>query len=236
LIGIGSADIYIDTPSLSREKLEEYSRSLFSQWEIYVDEHLELSDYSLSLSIEEGSVKALGKIGVTLYALYLGIGNYSSFVSGIQTIQKQVTDISEYLGQQAVLPFSDNQITPKLRKRGEALSKLEGIFKKVEAGKLTVEEAMQASKKLLGDEESFPEFYENLEDSLNEIPPHPSESQLELDVTLAHSEAMIVSESIKSSSKPSIPKKPKQPAVDYYRVDVWRESRKKGIHVKVTKV
>lgn len=143
MIGIGSADIYIDTPKLSRTELEEYSKILFEQWEAYVDRHLELSDYSLSVSVEDGSVKVLGKIGVGLYALYIGIGQYGSFMSGIQTIKDQVSDVSEYLGQQAVAPFSEERISPRFRKRGEALSTLERIFKSVEAGEITVENAVE---------------------------------------------------------------------------------------------
>ena len=97
MIGIGSTDIYIDTPKLSREELEEYSKSLFEQWEIYVSNHLELDDYSLSLSVEDGSVKAYGKIAVaTLSALYIGLGQYGSFISGVHTIKRQVNDTSEY--------------------------------------------------------------------------------------------------------------------------------------------
>lgn len=137
MIGIGSTDIYIDIPSLSREQLEEYSRALFERWESYVDSNLVLSDYSLSLSVEDGSVKALGKIGVGLYALYIGIGQYGSFMSGIQAIREQVSDASEYLGQQAAEPFSNSPIKPVVRKRGEVLSRLEGIFKKVESGKIS---------------------------------------------------------------------------------------------------
>lgn len=98
MIGIGSTDIYIDTPKLSRKDLEEYSRSLFDQWEVYVDGNLELDDYSLSLSVEDGSVKAYGKIAVfSLSALYIGIGQYGSFISGLQTIKRQVNDVSEYV-------------------------------------------------------------------------------------------------------------------------------------------
>jgi hypothetical protein len=121
LIGIGSADIYIDTPKLSREELEEYSKALFEEWEDYVDSHLELSDYSLSLSVEDGSVKTLGKIGVSLYALYIGLGQYGSFMSGVQTIKSQINDVSEYLGQRAVAPISEQRISHEIRKRGEAL-------------------------------------------------------------------------------------------------------------------
>jgi hypothetical protein len=232
LIGIGSADIYIDTPSLSRDELEEYSRTLFEQWESYVDGNLELSDYSLSLSVEDGSVKALGKVGVGLYALYIGIGQYGSFMSGVQTIKSQVSDVSEYLGQQAVEPFTEVQIKPKIRKRGEALSRLEGIFKKVEAGKISVDEALEESKAILGNDESVPEFYEGLKESLIEVPDHRSENQLELDVNTAQ---LVPIEEKSNSNSPKTPR-PKQPPVDHYRVVVWRESREERVNVTVSKV
>jgi len=232
LIGIGSADIYIDIPSLSREELEEYSRSLFERWESYVDSNLVLSDYSLSLSVEDGSVKALGKIGVGLYALYIGIGQYGSFISGIQTIKGQISDASEYLGQQAAEPFSDCPIKPVVHKRGEVLSRLEGIFKKVESGKTSVDEALEESKYLLGDDNDVPEFFDELKESLTEIPHHPSEDQLELDIEIEQSVP------INEKTKPKTPKKPrpKQPPIDHYRIVVWRESRKDQINVSVSKV
>ena len=231
MIGIGSADIYIDTPKLSREELEEYSKALFEEWEDYVDSHLELSDYSLSLSVEDGSVKTLGKIGVSLYALYIGVGQYGSFMSGVQTIKSQINDVSEYLGQRAVAPFSEQRISPKIRKRGEALSRLERIFKKVEAGEMTVEDAVAKSKILLGEEENASGFYSDLEESLIEIPSHPQEEQLELGIP---SEEAFTAE-ISNISKPSKPPRPQQPPVDHYRVVVWRDSRDDRVNVKVTK-
>jgi hypothetical protein len=231
LIGIGSADIYIDTPKLSRKELEEYSKALFEEWEDYVDSHLELSDYSLSLSVEDGSVKTLGKIGVSLYALYIGVGQYGSFMSGVQTIKSQINDVSEYLGQRAVAPFSAQRISPKIRKRGEALSRLERIFKKVEAGEMTVEDAVEKSKILLGEEENASGFYSDLEKSLIEIPSHPQEEQLELGIP---SEEAFTAE-ISNISKPSKPPRPQQPPVDHYRVVVWRDSRDDRVNVKVTK-
>jgi hypothetical protein len=232
LIGIGSVDIYIDTPKLSREELEDYSTALFEQWEVYVDSHLELSDYSLSLSVEDGSVKALGKIAVAgLSALYIGIGQYGSFMSAVETIKGQVSDASEYLGQRAVAPFAEERISPKIRKRGEALSRLEGIFKKVEAGEITVEEAVEQSKALLGEDENVPDFYSELEESLISIPSHPQEEQLELDIPTDEA----VTAGIKSISKTNKPPRPQQPPVDHYRVVVWRNSRDDRVNVKVTK-
>lgn len=197
-----------------------------------MDNNLVLSDYSLSLSIEDGSVKALGKIGVGLYALYIGIGQYGSFISGIQTIRGQINDASEYLGQQAAEPFSDCPIKPIVHKRGEVLSRLAGIFKKVESGKISVDEALEESKYILGSEEEVPEFFDELKDSLIKIPDHPSEDQLELDIEV---EQLVP---IREKTKPKAPKnpRPKQPPIDHYRVVVWRESRKDRINVSVSKI
>lgn len=232
MIGIGSTDIYIDIQSLSREELEEYSKLLFEQWEAYVDSNLKLSDYSLSLSVEDGSIKALGKIGVGLYALYIGIGQYGSFISGVQTIKSQVSHVNEYLGQQAVVPFFDDRITPKVRRKGEALSRLEGLFRKVETGKISVEEAIEESKTLLGNDSSVPEFYDTLESSLIEIPDHPSEKQLELDIPTEQT-ALFENQSHLKVPKPS---KPKRPPTDHYRVIVWRESREERVNITVSKL
>lgn len=232
MIGIGSVDIYIDAPSLSREELEEYSRSLFDQWEAYVGDHLGLSDYSLSLSVEDGSVKALGKIGVGLCALYMGIGQYGSFISGVKIIKAQVNDVSEYLGERAVVPFSENQIKPKVRKRGEALSRLEGIIKKVEAGEMSVEEALEKAKALLGNEDDVPEFYDGLKGSLTDIPNHPSENQFELNITTEQACLLEDKHGPKASKLP----RPKQPPIDHYRVTVWRESREERVNITVSKV
>lgn len=233
MIGIGSTNIYIDIPSLSRDELERYSKALFEEWEAYVDSHLELSDYSLSLSVEDGSVKTIGKIAVGISALYIGIGQYGSFVSGLKTIKQQVTDVSEYLGQRSVAPFSDQRISPKVQKRGEALSKLEGVFKKVENGVITTEEAMEESKAIFGEVEEAPEFFENLESTLMEVPANPSEDQLE--IAFPEEEHQKLPE--KQEPPKKRPKAPKNPAppIDHYRVEVWRDSRKDRLNVRVTK-
>lgn len=231
MIGIGSTNIYIDTPRLSREELEEYSKSLFEEWEAYVQAHLQLSDYSLALSVEDGSVKTLGKIGVGLYALYIGIGQYGSFISGVQILKQQVSDASEYLGRLSVEPFSNEIITPKIQKRGEALTRLEGIFKKVERGEITTMEAMDESKLIFGGFEDVPAFFEGLEDALNDVPIHPHEDQLQL---IFPDEEPIPIEKMPTSKRQRSPEQP-MPPVDHYRVEVWRDSRKDQLNVRVSK-
>lgn len=231
MIGIGTTDIYIDTSSLNREELEVYSRELFRQWDVYVDNNLGLSDYSLSLSVEDGSVKALGRIGVALTALYIGIGQYGSFISGLNAIKGQVNEVSNYLSSKAVDPFKDKGVKPKIRKRGEALSRLEGLFRKVESGVLTVEDAIEQSKEFLGDADDVPNFYSELETSLNELPEHPSKDQLKFNFPESEEVIVDVSNQLKKNPPSRSPKSPK----DHYRVVVWRDSREDFVNVTITK-
>ncbi|SBT12563.1 hypothetical protein [Vibrio celticus] len=87
MANIGTVDFYLGVPSLPREEFEIYSTQLFDEWEAYIGEHLQLSDFSLVLEVEEGSIKAKGKIFATIGVLYFGIGQYGSFVSGLYIIK-----------------------------------------------------------------------------------------------------------------------------------------------------
>lgn len=95
-----------------------------------------------------------------------------------------------------------------------------------------MDEALQESKYILGTDEEVPEFFDELEESFIEIPDHPSEDQLELDIEI---EQLVP---ISEKEKPKIPKKPRprRPPIDLYRVVVWRESRKDEISVSVSKI
>ena len=56
---------------------------------------------------------------------------------------------------------------------------------------MTVEDAVERSRTLLGEDESIPNFYNELEKSLSDIPTHPIEQQLALDI---HTDEMEPSE------------------------------------------
>ncbi|RLV57676.1 hypothetical protein D5018_21305 [Parashewanella curva] len=234
MINIGTTDFYIDVSSLPREKFEEYSTQLFDEWESYVADVLGLPDYSLSLDVEEGSVKALGKIGVTLGALYIGIGQYGSFISGIETIQRQVRSASDYLGERASAPFSHTNKQPRIKKRGEDLSRLKTIFVKVKRGDLTIEQAMEISEEIFGeDTDEANEFLGDLRVSLEETPLDPQQMSLELD----NIKEMELTAEEKKTPKPRKPK-PKIPAVrpEQYRVQVWRKSKRSKRNIRVTRL
>lgn len=96
MIYLGGTDFYIDVPSLPRHEFEQYSTKLFDKWEEYVENSLRIPDYSLALEVQEGSIKGGAKIAATLGALYFGIGQYGSFISGLQTIQGQIGAVGSF--------------------------------------------------------------------------------------------------------------------------------------------
>ncbi|WP_394154809.1 hypothetical protein [Vibrio maritimus] len=234
MANIGSIDIYINVPNLPREEFEKYSTKLFDEWESYVSTNLELGDFSLALEVEEGSIKAKGKIVAALSVLYLGISQYGSFVSGLQTIHNQVRTVGNYLGERASTPFGLETPKPKVRKRGESLARLEKLFVKVERGEMTVEIAMAEAEAFLGSElNEVPEFRTELEKSLKETPVLCE--QMELPLTDVNGDEIII-ECIQTTKprKPLPSPKLPQPVLDQFRVEVWRETKRGKRNVKIT--
>jgi hypothetical protein len=98
MIDIWKTDFVIRVPSLKRNEFKQYSSTLFDTWDGYIADSLKLTDYSISLSVEEGSIKGIGRIAAPLVVLYFGIGEYGDFISGLQTIRGQAC----YLGNKLV--------------------------------------------------------------------------------------------------------------------------------------
>lgn len=231
MIGIGTTSLYINVPTLPREEFECYSTSLFDDWEAHVANALKLSDYSLALEVEEGSVKAVGRIAAALGVLYIGIGQYGSFISGVQTIQNQIRTVGDYLGERAAEPFGVN---PKITKRGESLSRLQTLFVKVQRRELTVEEAMLEIEAIFGSElATVPEFVNDLRSSFERAPLYPEQTEL----VLVDANGELLLPGIEKKKKTRLPK-PGQPVPepDQYRVEIWRENRRSERNVRVIKL
>ena len=64
MIGIGNTEFLIAVRSLAKDDFEVYSSQLFDTWDEYIQQSLKVPDYSISLEIEEGSIKGKGKIAV----------------------------------------------------------------------------------------------------------------------------------------------------------------------------
>lgn len=231
MANIGSTDIFIDVPSLPQDEFKEYSTRLFDEWEKKVESTLELSDYSLALEVEEGSIKAVGKIVTTLGVLYVGIAQYGSFISGLKTIQSQARSVGGFLAERASTPFIFSNAKLNVRRHGESLAKLQNLFFKVQSGELSVEKAMKESEIILGTEmEESPEFMNELKVSLESTPLLPQEVQLPL--AGIEEVELIPKEKKRNHIQSPQPKKP-IPEPEQFRVEVWRESKKAKKNVRV---
>lgn len=231
MIDIGSTSFLIKVPSLPRKEFERYSTNLFDAWERSVEQTLILPDYSISLEVEEGSIKGGGKIAVALGALYFGIGNYGSFISGLETIRGQVSYVTNALFESARSPFGCSNVNAKARKSGGALSRLHSLFDKVQRGVITADEAMTEAKYLFGKEgEEVPDFIGELRHQFENAPRYPEQ------LSLVDEEWDECEEEPTQGIK-RIPQKPRpKPIPQQYRIEIWRESKKDKKHVKLIKL
>jgi len=233
MIAIGNTDFLIAVPSLAGDDFEIYSSNLFDTWDEYVEKFLKLPDYSISLEVEEGSINGKGKIAVALGALYLGIGNYGDFISGLQTIRGQVSYLGNKLVESAALPFGGDNVQTTSRNSGGSLSHLHRLFHKVQRGELTADQAMIEAERIIGDEaSSSPQFMEKLHKELNSAPRYPRQDLLfeESDETGSASNASNKKKPSRTPTpKPDIP-------INQYRVEIWRKSKRDKKSVKVTKL
>jgi hypothetical protein len=91
MLDVVTTSFYIKAPAFEKVVFAQNSTELFDEWDSYVDTHLGLPDYAVTLVVEEGSIKGLGKIAITAGALYVAIGNYGDFISGVKTIREQAS-------------------------------------------------------------------------------------------------------------------------------------------------
>lgn len=224
MFDLGTTDFHIAVPSMPRREFEKYSTRLFDEWVEYADRTLALPDYSFVLEVEEGSINGSDKIAVLLGVLYMGIGNYGSFISGLQTIRDQVSTAGDFLAEKAGSPFEATGVKPKIRKHSGSLGRLQRLFLKVQRGELTTEQALNEAENFLGDDAATaPEFMRKLEESLHDAPRFHLQQLLPLDaqeteVPFPFGER----ERLPRPSQRSIPTAPGP----HFRVEVWRETKR----------
>lgn len=231
MIDLGVTEFYIDVPSLPRHEFETYSTKLFDEWEAYAEQVLKVPDYALSLEVEEGSIKGVARIATALCALYIGIGQYGSFVSGIQTIKGQVSSVADFLSVHAVAPFSSSNVKPRFKRNSGSLGKLHRLFAKVQQGKITAEQAMVEAEKIFGDEaNSAPDFVDGMRISLEDMPVLAKQLELPLG---DFGERFLLPPTMKASETRSRLPNPEVPIGQQFRVEVWRESKKEKRKVRI---
>lgn len=184
------------------------------------------------MRIEEGSVKGLGKVAATLGALYIGLGQYGSFINSLQVIRSQIVTVTTALTDSASLGLPGATRAPKIRRSGAALAKLQTLFNKVQRGELSANDAMQEARALLGDDGAgSPDFMTALQSALEDAPRFPQ--QMPLPYELEDDEIV----ELDRPQRPPAPPQPRPaPSADLFRVDVWRDSKKSERHVTLVKL
>ena len=234
MLDLSSTEFHLAVPNVPEGELKRLSMSLFDSWAEYVDTALSLRDYSLLLQVEEGSVRGMAKVGVALGVLYIGIGNYGDFVSGIKTISEQVGATSEFVTGHARTVFSCPESNATARKRGRALTSIQHLFTKVQRGELSPEEATTRAEALLGNEgASTPEFLQVLAEAFRSCPRHHEQQAL----AFADDPDAPILEIPHSPRRQKVPgSTPVLGPVLQLRIEVWRDSKKTRKHTRVLKL
>lgn len=232
MIEIGSTDFLLKVSSLPEKEFELYSSSLFDKWAESLEKSLSLADYSIALEIEEGSISGKAKIMATVGAIYMGVANYGGFISGLQTIRGQISYVNSLLVENAQQPFDCSKKNVTIKNRGGALSRLQSLFHKVQKGTLTADQAMHQAMGILGKEaDDIPGLVQELKNEFDNAPKYPEQlSLIETDTDGCEVDAGAPIE------KPSKKRAPQPvPALQQFRIEIWRDSKKGRKRVKVTR-
>lgn len=230
MANIGTTSFYIRVPSLPVDEFQNYATTVFDEWESYVTRNVKIPDYSLVLDVEEGSIKGIGTVAAVLGAIYVGIGQYGSFISGLQIIDQQIHSAGDYLGRVSGKPFVNQGLKPSFHKRGESLARLKNLFVKVKKGEISVDQAMIETEVIFGSEiDDAPGFMDALKEALHKTP-----QQINLPFDEGELKDLPPLPKKHSSRGPAKPKQPVPPS-EQYRVEVWRESREGKKNVKLVR-
>jgi hypothetical protein len=109
-----------------------YARRIFEEMDSAAEEYLPFDDYSLYLSVEEGSIKGLGKVALCASALYAGIAQYGSFIQGVEILKRQGCAVAQAIVNAASKDLAVEQVLKKsTRADAGAASRLKRLFVKV---------------------------------------------------------------------------------------------------------
>jgi len=233
MLDLGSTDFNLAIEGVDASQLEILSNSLFDEWEEYVEQSLGLSDYSLFLQVEEGSIIGQGKIMTGTKALVLAVTAYGGFWAGTDTISKQLKATSNFLAERVQRTFACPGSQATVRKKGGVPASLQRLFTRVQRGEITADEATILAHSLLeGEEQEVPGLFEALSDAFKDCPKLPRQERLPFDEYKEDSQPELVT----GTKKPKSPKRrtPDLPPSLHYRVEVWREAKGKRKQSKVT--
>ncbi len=234
MIDLGTTEIFILGPTLPRKEFEQYSTRVFDDWDARLQRELSVSDYSVSLEVEEGSVTAVATVAATLSAVYLGISNYGSFISGLETIAKQVRGAGDYLAHRATAPFTRLNLPPRVRRRSGDLGRIRRLFRRVQRQEISIGEAMIEAEQIVGsDAREAPDFMEQLAATIISVGQHPQQLVLPMDLPEEIESGPMPSDELRPRAvSPNAPVVPRP----RFRVTVWRESRTGKREIRITEL
>ncbi|ASI69862.1 hypothetical protein BA022_15695 [Diaphorobacter nitroreducens] len=233
MIDVVNTSFYLKAPFFDKGAFERYSSELFDEWDSQVGIYLNLPDYALTLVLEEGSIKGRGTIAAAVAALYIGIGEYGDFVSGLRTIHEQASYVSAALFQEAKERFACTSERGNTKRTDGEIVYLRRLFERVQAGAVTPDQAVEEVRSRWGEEASnSPEFLSTLASSLEAAPRHPDQ------LTLSDESwpDCLLPETLERDPQPRAPRRPELPIPQHYRIEISRPSRGEQKKVKLTKV
>ncbi len=234
MLDVVRTSFYIKAPAFAKEDFEHYSTMLFDEWDAYIEKYLNLPDYSVTLVIEEGSIKGLGKIAATAGAIYIAIGNYGGFVSGVQAIQEQASYVTSALFDKAKQNFGCRDARGNSKQSGGEIYYLRKLLEQVQHGKITPDEAIHSIQNRWGKEsEKIPTFLDELTVELNKIPRYPEQLSMpdefwemceEVEIPISH-----------PKPTPKLPRELDLPIPLHYRIEISRPRKGGNKKIKLIK-
>ncbi|MFM2075191.1 MAG: hypothetical protein RJB34_1496 [Pseudomonadota bacterium] len=226
MLDLGQTEFRLAVPGVASASLESLSNSLFDEWEHYVGQALSLSDYSLFLQVDEGSINGWGKIKAGAGVFVVGISAYGGFFSGLEIIGKQLLASRNFLAEHALTTFSCPLTKATTRKSGGSPAYLQRLFARVQRGELTADEAtLLAQNHFAEGANEAPGLIEMLTEAFKECPKFPIQFSLALEELGEISIPQYAPQNSPSPPKPK-PKNRELPPPLKYRVEVWRDSKR----------
>jgi hypothetical protein len=233
MLDLVTTSFYIKSPAFDKVAFEHHSSELFDEWEAQVEAHLLLPDYALTLVLEEGSIKGRAKIGAYAAAFYFGIGAYGDFMSGLGTVRDQAVYVSNILFEQAKSEFSCSSERGNTKRTGGEIIYLQRLFERVQAGRLTPDQAIRDVRERWGEEAaSSTAFMHELAANLEGAPKFPEQ------LTLSDESwpDCLDLEPLDKEPIPRIPRRADPPIPQHYRIEIWRPGKGEKKKLKLTKV
>ena len=235
MLDVVTTSFYIKAAAFEKDEFAHYSTALFDEWDSYVETHLDLADYAVTLVIEEGSIKGAAKIAATAGVLYIAIGNYGSFISGVQTIREQASYITNALFDQAKDRFGCKSTRGNSKQSSGEIFYLKNLFERVQREQITPDQAVDEVQNRWGHEAaSSPEFLQDLATSLAKAPRHPE--QLPMSDEFWEPCANIEAPEREPKPKPKLPRVPEVPIPQHYRIEIFRPRKGDSKKIKLTKL